>query len=98
MDICLIDTSIFDEILNIPGKSQCYSSTIDELDQKLRQKEHLFLPMATILECGNHIAQIGNGTRRRGAAKRFIIEVRKALEGISPFIAMLFHQENQVQR
>ena len=79
MDICLIDTSIFDEILNIPGKSQCYSSTIDELDQKLRQKEHLFLPMATILECGNHIAQIGNGTRRRGAAERFIIEVRKAL-------------------
>ena len=98
MDICLIDTSIFDEILNIPGKSQCYSSTIDELDQKLRQKEHLFLPMATILECGNHIAQIGNGTRRRGAAERFIIEVCKALEGISPFIAMLFHQENQVQR
>lgn len=54
--------------------------------------------MATILECGNHIAQIGNGTRRRGAAERFIIEVRKALEGISPFIAMLFHQENQVQK
>ena len=49
MDICLIDTSIFDEILNIPGKSQCYSSTIDELDQKLRQKEHLFLPMQPFL-------------------------------------------------
>jgi hypothetical protein len=37
------------------------------------------LPMATIIETGNHIAHNGNGDVRRQTAERFVKEVKAAL-------------------
>lgn len=95
--VCLIDTSIFVEILNVPVKAQQHEQTLQQLGQRISDGESLFLPMATILETGNHIGQNGDGGARRGCAERFIQQVRAALEGRSPFKAISFLQADEMR-
>jgi hypothetical protein len=83
----VIDTSIFCEILSVPNMCQNARTVLEALKQKATAREELMLPMATILETGNHIGQNGNGGARRRAAIRFVEQVRKALAGQSPFTA-----------
>ncbi len=64
MSICLLDTSVFVEFLNVPKMNAQHASICAELEQKINDGEYLFLPLATILETGNHIAQNGDGTQR----------------------------------
>lgn len=59
MSICLLDTSVFVEFLNVPNMNTRHAEICDELKQKIRDGEFQFLPLATILETGNHIAQNG---------------------------------------
>ena len=58
---------------------------VRELTIKITKGESLFLPLATILETGNHIAQNGDGNMRRIVAKKFVNQVQLALDGKSPF-------------
>jgi hypothetical protein len=85
--ICIIDTTIFCEILQVPHKSNKQKATKvrEELIAK-SQSESLLLPMTTVLETGNHIGQNGDGTLRRKAAQRFVDQVKKALDGAAPFV------------
>lgn len=85
MSICLIDTSIFVEILNVPNLAASHAQILGSLKKKIAAKESLFLPLATILETGNHIAQNGSGAIKRKIAGAFIDQVRLALQGHSPF-------------
>lgn len=95
--ICLIDTSVFMEILNVPGKASASKETIENLRTKIVNGETLFLPMATILESGNHIAQVQNGSQRRLSAVKFVDYVQQALTGSSPFKPLNFITPEQMQ-
>ncbi|MCI3945776.1 hypothetical protein K0038_02819 [Pseudomonas syringae] len=94
--VCLIDTSIFVEILNVPMKAQQHTETLQQLEQRILSGEALFLPMATILETGNHIGQNGDGGTRRKCAEHFVEQVQAALKGRSPFKAISFLQEDEL--
>ncbi|TFH48281.1 MAG: hypothetical protein E4G89_06565 [Methanothrix sp.] len=96
--ICLIDTSIFVEILNVPNKASEHEQVILELQGKIENEETLFLPMATILETGNHVAQNGDGGQRRSCALKFVSRVQEALEGRSPFKPISFLKAEQLQQ
>ncbi len=96
--ICIIDTTIFLEILNVPNKSSYHRRTIGELKTKLSSGEFLFLPMATIIETGNHIAQNGDGTRRRSAAELFVAQIKDALDGNSPFTPIDFLSSEKLKK
>ena len=50
----------------------------------IKARTTLLLPMAAVLETGNHIAQLPNGNVRRSTAKKFCEEVSKAIDGTSP--------------
>lgn len=84
--ICIIDTSVFCNILGVPNKSQQQQKALDELDTFIREGATLLLPLATIYETGNHIAQNGDGRVRRQKAKDFIKQVHQALSGDAPWI------------
>lgn len=89
--ICLVDTSVFIEVLNVPNKATQHGVIFEQLSDRLDQgREELFLPMATIIETGNHIGQNGDGRQRRVCAQRFVKQVRLALEGHSPFKPIRF--------
>jgi hypothetical protein len=95
--ICLIDTSIFLEILNVPHKASQSELILQKLEEKIKARESLFLPMATILETGNHIAQNGDGNQRRICAEKFVNQVTQALEGESPFTPISFLKKEDLQ-
>ena len=90
MTICILDTTIFCEILMVPNLCADAAAVKGELKTKVIRCEQLMLPMTTILETGNHIGQNGDGGTRRKAAERFVAQVAGAIEGQSPFIAAAF--------
>jgi len=88
--LCLLDTSVFVEILNIPSMSNKHDEILSCLEQKIIETEDIFLPMATILETGNHISKNGDGNLRRKCAGLFVDHVKKALNGETPFKPISF--------
>jgi hypothetical protein len=88
--ICLIDTSIFLEILNVPNCNQHRASVLEDFKTYAESGCTFLLPMATILETGNHIAQNGDGTMRRKTAERFVKAVKEAFTGEAPWRTTTF--------
>ncbi len=86
--VCLIDTSIFCNVLKVPFRCQAHGQVMSLLQDLLRSRCGLLLPMTTILETGNHIAQCGDGHERWNAATRFVQQVRLAIEGKAPWQPM----------
>ena len=83
--ICVVDTSIFCNILNVPTKAQQHIETMKRFEQYIKNRYTFLLPMATIYETGNHIAQNGDGRVRRKIAELFVSQVRQAFQGDSPW-------------
>ncbi len=88
--MCILDTSVFCEILRVPNMSSAPEAIKRELQTRILANENLVLPMTTILETGNHIGQNGNGGARWRAAQRFVEQVTRAIAGTTPFTATAF--------
>lgn len=87
MTICIVDTSILDDLLNVPGWAGDHPASVAGFDERQKAREAFLLPLAVLMETGNHVAQVPNGGARRAAAQRFAEFARAALEGRSPFVA-----------
>lgn len=85
MSICLIDTSVFCNIVDVPGRSQQRAEVLARLKELAHERTALLLPLVAILETGNHIGQLSDGGRRRQAAERFVEQVEAALDGRAPW-------------
>ena len=85
MSIALIDTSVFCNIIPVPNRDQDRDQVLEQLEEMIKARTTLLLPMAAVLETGNHIAQLPNGNVRRSTAKKFCEEVSKAIDGTSPW-------------
>lgn len=83
--ICIIDTSVFCNILNVPRRNQHHVESVEELGGMIGEGMTLLLPLASIYETGNHIAQNGDGTLRRRTAEVFVKQVRAAFSGEAPW-------------
>ena len=85
MNVRFIDTSVMANMLEIPGKCSDAEEVQDEFKQVIKAKEVLILPIATIIETGNHIAHIADGNTRRSIAGKFGEYLRKTAEGEAPW-------------
>lgn len=85
MNVRFIDTSIMTNVLRIPGRCNDAERLQRELEQVIEAKEVLILPIATIIETGNHIAHIEDGNIRRAIAEKFGEYLRKTAEGEAPW-------------
>jgi len=94
VSICLVDTSILCEILQVPNRCGNHREIFAEMERKIRT-DTLLLPMSAIIETGNHIGQNGDGNQRRKAATTFVDFVKKALLGQSPFTATRLFKESE---
>lgn len=95
-EVCLIDTSILCELLRVPGK-HTQPAAIEEQFTNLNPDEvALLLPLITVFETGNHIAQAKavNGQQRRKVAETFVRYVRQALAGLAPWKLISFPDES----
>lgn len=83
--VTFLDTSVLVEVLSVPGKSQRHDEVAAELRARVGDGESLILPTATIVETGNHIAQVGEGAARRSAAERFTAVLQATIDGKAPW-------------
>lgn len=89
--ILVIDTSILCCWLQVPGKETCgtkenvwdYKRVSDLLAEEERQGATFVLPLATIIETGNHIAQATKD--RYECAQKLVRIIQKALDKESPW-------------
>lgn len=88
--IVLVDTSIFLNVVDVPGRNQQRAAVFAELDARINDGDHLFIPIATIIESGNHIAHISDGVHRRSTADRFARAVTDALNDVAPWKPLNF--------
>lgn len=96
MSICLLDTTILCEILEVPNLCKDSAAVLSDLERKINAGERLLLPLSTVVETGNHIGQNGDGRQRRQAAERFGTLVRQAIQGTSPFTPTPFFDAEAV--
>lgn len=83
--------------MQIPNMSQRYAETLSELERLITQPgTTLLLPVVTIYETGNHIAQNGSGSQRREVAQRFIKQVLAAFDGRAPWTPTLLQGPNEI--
>lgn len=94
--IVLVDTSVLLNVLDVPGRNQDRPIVIGALSRYIEAGAHLLLPMAAIVETGNHIAHVSDGSQRRSAANRFVDQIRMALSGEAPWRPMQFPYNEQV--
>ena len=94
--IVIVDTSVFLNVLNVPGFNQEYVSVQEDFSSFVKNGADFELPAATVLETGNHIAQLSDGGDRRRFAKVFCNQVRKALNAESPWTLTPLPNEAQL--
>lgn len=58
-----VDTSVLDNLLNVPGKNQDHYTINEEYKQLAENGDTFVLPVAVLVETGNHIAQARGGDR-----------------------------------
>ena len=95
--ILVIDTSILCVWLKVPGMEVCgpqedqwdYKRVKEKIDEEIEQGAYLILPIATLIETGNHITHIKDGNLRRQTAEGFCEFVLKATKGDSPWTSFV---------
>jgi hypothetical protein len=88
--ICLIDTSVFLNLLDVPKRNESKVIVFKDFQTFIEADCIFMLPMATILETGNHIAQNGDGNIRRTTAQKFVTQVKAAFSGEAPWKPIQF--------
>lgn len=83
--VWFIDTSVLANILNVPGKCQKHDEIIKELREHTERKDILILPLATIIETGNHISHISNGDARWKCANNMKILLENTINNKAPW-------------
>ncbi|MDE6567249.1 MAG: hypothetical protein K2K70_05915 [Lachnospiraceae bacterium] len=85
MNIKFIDTSVMLNLLEVPNRCADAEEVKEQWKKNLAAKDVLIMPIATIIETGNHIAHIANGNKRRKIAGKFSEYLRKTAEGEAPW-------------
>ena len=95
--VAIVDTSIFCEILNIPGMSNQHNGVVAKLTTLIEEDTNFLLPMAAVYETGNHIAHLADGGHRRKFAQLFTEQVQKAIIGEAPWQIMQLPNVEEVK-
>src|SRR5690606_33563517 len=88
--IVLLDTSVYLNVLDVPGFNQDRGAVLSAFQAAIEAGDHFLLPLATVWETGNHIADLGDGQTRRRHGKKLLEDVTKAFQGYAPYRATHF--------
>jgi len=83
--VVFIDTSVMLNILDVPTMNTDRRPVLTEFIE-LQTSATLVLPVATLIETGNHIAHISDGGLRRKLATTFETAIRGALSKNPPWV------------
>jgi len=88
--IVLLDTSVYLNVLDVPVWNQDRVEILNEFASRIANGDYFLLPMATIWETGNHIADLNSGGLRRKYAEVLRDDVQNAVQGVTPYSATHF--------
>lgn len=94
-DIVLLDTSVYLNVLDVPGFNQDRGVVLNEFERSITAGDYFLLPLAAVWETGNHIADLANGQTRRRYAKKMVTDVTKAFQGQVPYRATHFPDRDE---
>ena len=91
--VLILDTSILCVWLRVPGKVTCgpdndrwtYNRVKEKIDSEIKSGTTLILPLASIIETGNHIAQAKGD--KHDIVNSFVEHIENALDGTVPWAA-----------
>lgn len=91
--VLILDTSILCVWLQVPGKETCgpddkrwtYELVKQKIDAEIDADTTLILPLASIIETGNHIAQARGD--KHDIVNTFAEHIEKAIDGNAPWAA-----------
>lgn len=89
-DIVLLDTSVYLNVLDVPGFNQDRDEILDIFAARVEYGDYFLLPMATIWETGDHIADLADGRLRRQFAQTLVDQVAQAFNNQAPFRTTYF--------
>lgn len=91
-----IDTTIFLNILNIPSFNQDRTNVFADFDQRINAGDTFLLPFTSIIETGNHIAQLFSANQRQDFARRFAILFKESISGNTPWTPLSFPDQSDL--
>lgn len=105
--VIILDTSILCVWLGVPGRDRIEKRgeepiTQNDVDEKIKAEidegARIVLPLASVIECGNHITQI-KGADPKKYIDKFADFILKSIEGLEPWDIFtnqtnLFDEEN----
>lgn len=84
--VYFVDTSILCCLLQIPNFCEDHYHIVEEeFDRIGKSNGTMLLPVASILETGNHIAHVGDGNLRRKIAQEFSQYLRDTVNNKAPW-------------
>ena len=89
-DIVIVDSSVLLNVLDIPEFNQDKDDVFDEFGLLVDAAAHLLLPLAAVLETGDHVGDLSDGGHRRRHATRFRDCIHQALQGEAPWTPIDF--------
>lgn len=95
-DIVIVDSSVLLNVLDIPAFNQHRDDVLEEFGLLVSAGDHLLLPMAAVLEAGDHIADLSDGRERRRHAERFRCRIHEALRGEAPWTPIEFPEPSRL--
>ena len=83
--VLLLDTSIVDEILGVPGKSNERTEILTELDGWAAGGVTLLVSVTALVEAGDHVGNIDEGASRRTCADRLAKLIEATISPTRPW-------------
>lgn len=94
--VVIVDTSVLLNVLDVPSFNQDRGKVLADFAALVDAGASLLLPLAAILETGDHIADLRDGRQRRRYAEVFRYRIREALNGEAPWVPIRFPDERQL--
>jgi hypothetical protein len=91
----LLDTSVYLNVLDVPRWNQDRDEVLEQFGRCIEDGDYFLLPMATIWETGNHIADLETGGYRRRYAVDLVDDVTKAIKGDAPYAPTHFPEQQE---
>jgi hypothetical protein len=93
--IVLLDTSVYLNVLDVPGFNQDRDAVLSAFRSAIEAGDHFLLPLASVWETGNHIADLTDGQTRRRFGEKLVTDVTKAFQGQAPYRATHFPDRDE---
>jgi hypothetical protein len=84
--VVFIDTSILCNLIPVPGRNQDETQVRTELSSRLSSGHQFILPITSVIETGNFVAQLGDGRERLATATKFESILRLICAGNAPWV------------